>query len=57
VGETFPEKLKAYRMVKGLTQRQLAQELGVDPTTVRKWESGASKPSPNNIFSESMCFH
>ena len=43
-GESFPERLKAYRMVKGLTQRELALELGVDPTTVRKWEAGTSKP-------------
>ena len=43
-GETFPEKLKAYRMLKGLTQRELARELGVDPTTVMKWEAGTSKP-------------
>ena len=44
MGETFPEKLKAYRMVNGLTQRQLARELGVDPTTVMKWEAGTSRP-------------
>ena len=31
-------------MVKGLTQRQLAQELGVDPTTVLKWEAAVSQP-------------
>ena len=45
-GESFPEKLKAYRMIKGLTQRQLARELSVDPTTVMKWETGTSKPMP-----------
>ena len=44
MGESFPEKLKAYRMLKGLTQVQLADELGVDPTTVRLWEAGAQKP-------------
>ena len=43
-GESFPERLKAYRMLKGLTQWQLARELDVDPTTVRKWESGKSQP-------------
>lgn len=46
MGESFPERLKAYRMLKGLTQRELAQELGVDPTTVMKWETGKSKPMP-----------
>ena len=43
-GESFLERLKTYRMLKGLSQRQLARELGVDPTTVRKWEAGTSKP-------------
>ena len=43
-GESYPERLKVYRMVRGLTQRQLASELGVDPTTVMKWEAGTSKP-------------
>ena len=43
-GESFPERLKAYRRVNGLSQRQLALELGVDPTTVMKWEAETSKP-------------
>ena len=46
MGEAFPEKLKAYRMMKGLTQRQLATDLDVDPTTVGAWETGTSKPMP-----------
>ena len=44
MGDSFPERLKAYRMIKGLSQRQLARELCVDPTTVRKWETGMSTP-------------
>ena len=39
-GESFPERFKAYRMLKGLTQRQLAREPGVDTTTAMKWERG-----------------
>ena len=35
-GESFPKRLKAYRMLKGPTQKELARELGLDPTTVRK---------------------
>lgn len=31
-------------MLTGLSQRQLARELGVDLTTVLKWEAGTSKP-------------
>ena len=48
-GESFPERLKAYRMLKGSSQRQLAQELGVDPTSVMKWESGKSLPRQKRL--------
>ena len=44
MGESFPEKLKAYRMVKGLSQKELAKLIGVDETTARKWEAGTSQP-------------
>ena len=43
-GASFAERIKAHRMLRGLTQRQLAQELGVDPTTVHKWDAGTSQP-------------
>ena len=46
MGKTCPEKLKAYRMVKGLSQRKLAKEIGVDETTLRVWEAGMGKPRP-----------
>lgn len=45
-GESFPEKLKTYRQVKGLSQLRLAHVLGVNPTTVVKWEAGTSQPKP-----------
>ncbi len=45
LGETFPEKLKTFRMIEGLSQEEAARRLGVDPTTVRKWEAGLSRPS------------
>ena len=32
-------------MLTGLSQRQLAKDLGVDSTTVLKWENGRNKPS------------
>jgi SOS-response transcriptional repressor LexA len=37
--------LKALRNRLGLTQRELAQELGVTPGAVGQWESGKIKPS------------
>jgi len=37
--------IKKLRREKGLTQVQLAQELGVDQTSVSKWESGKANPT------------
>ena len=36
-------RLKDYRLDRGLTQDALAKELGVDPITVSRWETGARK--------------
>ena len=32
------EKLKSYRYEKGITQRQLADEVGISPQAISKWE-------------------
>lgn len=42
---TFPGRLIYSRRVRGLTQKQLATELGVNPTTVRNWENSQHEPS------------
>jgi transcriptional regulator with XRE-family HTH domain len=34
------EKIRAYRRSLGITQKKLAQELGIDPTTLARWERG-----------------
>ena len=46
MGESFPEKLKAYRKLRGLTQQQLADVLGVVLPTVQTWEAGIHQPRP-----------
>ena len=46
MGESFPEKLKAYRKLCGLTQQQLADALGVVLPTVQTWEAGIHEPMP-----------
>ncbi|MGH9867493.1 MAG: helix-turn-helix domain-containing protein [Candidatus Polarisedimenticolia bacterium] len=43
--ESFADSFALYRRSKGLTQRQLAARLGIDPTTVGRWESGRGLPS------------
>jgi len=39
------EDVKALRERLKLTQAELATKLGVWPQTIRRWESGESKPS------------
>ena len=46
MGESFPEKLKAYRKLRGLTQQALADALGVVLPTVQTWEAGIHQPMP-----------
>ncbi|WP_407822109.1 helix-turn-helix domain-containing protein [Sphingomonas arvum] len=40
--EVVPERLKLARIRSGMTQRQLAQLLGVTPAAVCYWEQGRS---------------
>lgn len=37
-------KIKDFRLIKGITQETLAQELGVTPQAVSRWENGAAMP-------------
>lgn len=37
-------KIKAYRKKHGLTQEELAAEIGVKHFTLRSWEQGKTKP-------------
>lgn len=41
----FPERLTLQRKKKGFTQKVLAKNVGVEPNTVYKWESGLASPS------------
>ena len=42
----FARKIKGLRVRLGLTQEQFAAKVGVTFSTVNRWESGRSKPSP-----------
>ena len=41
----FAERLKRYRREKGMTQQELADELGVSNKTISRWESGGGTPT------------
>lgn len=41
----FAKNLKNLRKAKGITQKQLAETLGVDQRTVSAWETGVCEPS------------
>jgi len=43
--KNLAEKLKEYRRVNGLSQKELAAQLGIDPTTLAGWEREAYRPS------------
>lgn len=43
-GHFLPEKLKVYRRPQDLSQKELAGRLGVDESTVGRWERGRRDP-------------
>ena len=54
------EKIKLYRVNKGLSQEHLARQIGVSLNTVQRWESGKTLPSPlamvrlNEVFRDML---
>lgn len=48
----MPERLVWFRMGKGWSQKRLAEELGVDPTTLSRWELG--KKLPRGVYLEKV---
>ena len=43
------EKIKKYREIKGITQAEIAELLGVSPATVSKYEAGTLEPNIESI--------
>ena len=43
--ETPGQKLVLRRMLRGMSQKEMAKELGVDPTTLARWERDERRPS------------
>lgn len=46
----FGERVRRYRVSRGLTQSQLADEVGLDRKTVNRLESGQYSTSLRNVF-------
>lgn len=44
--QTFSDFIHWYRDMLRLTQKQFANHIGVDVTTIQRWEAGISKPNP-----------
>ncbi len=42
--ENLGQKICTYRQLLGLSQRELARQIGVDPSTIGSWERGKHKP-------------
>jgi transcriptional regulator with XRE-family HTH domain len=42
--DSLPERLRWVRRQLGLTQREMAERIGVDPCTLRDWEAGLHQP-------------
>ena len=43
------KRLRAWRLRRFLTQKQLAEKVGVPYQTVQRWESGRSFPRPSYL--------
>jgi transcriptional regulator with XRE-family HTH domain len=44
-GNSLPERLAARRRALGLSQREMAERMAVDPATLQGWEAGRHQPT------------
>lgn len=49
--------IRPLRNALGMSQRDLAQQLGVTPAAVGYWETGARKPGMDNLLAMAELFH
>ena len=42
--KTMEEKIADYRRLSGITQKELAKSLGIDPGTLSRWERNKGRP-------------
>ena len=46
---SLPERLATKRRALGLSQRKMAEKLGVDPATLMGWEAGRHQPTEKSL--------
>ena len=46
---TLGEKIKTCRMIKGISQEELARQLGFDPGTIAQWECNHRMPADSYL--------
>lgn len=46
---SFADRLKAFRIMKGLTQKELSEKVGITASGLRMWELGKREPSIEKI--------
>lgn len=44
------ENIKSFRLLQGLTQKQLAEMIDCAPSTLSNWEKGEASPNGDNIY-------
>ena len=45
----YPERLATARRALGLSQRKMAERLGLDPATIKNWETGRHQPTGKSM--------
>ena len=53
----FGENLKKIRILKKLSQEDLAEKVNVSRQSISKWENGDSYPTMNNLLALCKIFH
>jgi transcriptional regulator with XRE-family HTH domain len=42
--DTLAQQIVSHRKARGITQKSFAQQLGIDPSTLARWERGEREP-------------
>jgi len=48
--EQFSNNLKTVRLIKNISQKQLAETVGVSVSTIRSWEKGQTEPKGKHLI-------